>query len=560
MSYLAAGRKYGCPTTRFASGFGGTRTTHAETLTGPDPPPRPASANRTSPSDDVRFPPDSRLELCHPERVVFDSDHVWRALEAKDPRFDGWFFCGVRTTGIYCRPSCPARTPKRQNVRFFPTAAAAQAAGLRACKRCRPDATPGSPEWDRRSDLIGRAMRLIADGVIDREGVSGLARRLGYTERHLHRQLVAVVGAGPLALARAQRAQTARVLLETTELPITHVAFAAGFGSVRQFNDTIREVFVAAPSALRANAKRNGTAADVGAISLRLPYRQPLDAEGVIAFFAKRAVPGIEEVSDGIYRRSLRLPHGAGIIELEPSQSFISARFILDDVRDLATAVQRSRALLDLDSDPQTVADVLASDPLLAPLIHDNTGRRVPGHVDPHELAVRAVLGQQVSVAGAATLAARLTAEYGEVLGKPRGGVTHLFPTADALAHADPAHLPMPQSRKRALLTLTSALACGQVEIDPGADRNEARRRLIELPGIGPWTAEYVAMRALRDPDAFLASDLGVRRALERLGRDGSAHSAQALAERWRPYRAYALQHLWGALSAQQRRPAAAAA
>jgi AraC family transcriptional regulator, regulatory protein of adaptative response / DNA-3-methyladenine glycosylase II len=491
--------------------------------------------------------------------MLFDSDHVWRAVEAKDPRFDGWFFCGVRTTGIYCRPSCPARTPKRQNVRFFPTAAAAQAAGFRACKRCRPDATPGSPEWDRRSDLIGRAMRLIADGVIDREGVTGLARRLGYTERHLHRQLVAVVGAGPLALARAQRAQTARVLLETTDLPIAQVALAAGFGSVRQFNDTIREVFATAPSALRASARRNGATTDGGTISLRLPYRQPLDADGLIGFFAKRAVPGIEEVSAGVYRRSLLLPHSAGIIELEPGDSFVSARFTLDDVRDLATAVQRSRALLDLDSDPQTVAGVLTSDALLGPLVRANPGRRVPGHVDPHELAVRAVLGQQVSVAGAATLAARLTSQYGEALDNPRGGVTHLFPTANALADADPATLPMPGSRKRALLTLARALASGKVELDPGADRNDARRRLVELPGIGPWTAEYVAMRALRDPDAFLASDLGVRRALERLGRDGSPQAAEALAEKWRPYRAYAQQHLWGALSAPARTAAAAA-
>jgi AraC family transcriptional regulator of adaptative response / DNA-3-methyladenine glycosylase II len=482
--------------------------------------------------------------------MLIDSDHIWRAVEAKDPRFDGWFFCGVRTTGIYCRPSCPARTPKRENVRFFATAAAAQAAGFRACKRCRPDATPGSPEWDGRSDLVGRAMRLIADGLIDREGVSGLARRLGYTERHLHRQLVAVVGAGPLALARAQRAQTARVLLETTELPVAQVAFAAGFGSVRQFNDTIREVFATAPSVLRSSARRSGAAHDPGAISLRLPYRKPLDARALMAFFAKRVVPGVEEIADGMYRRSVDLPHGAGVIELEPRADFISGRFFLEDIRDLATAVRRSRALLDLDSDPHAVFDALKADPLIGELVREHPGRRVPGHVDPHELAVRAVLGQQVSVAGAATLAARLTMQHGERLSAPRGAVTHLFPTAHALASADPDQIAMPRSRKNALLTLARALAAGEVSLDAGADRNEARRKLVELPGIGPWTAEYVAMRALRDPDAFLASDLGVRRALERLGQDGSPQAAEAVSHHWRPYRAYALQHLWGMLAA----------
>ncbi len=246
-----------------------------------------------------------------------DTDRLWSAVETGDPRFDGWFFVGVRTTGIYCRPSCPARTPKRENVLLFATAAAAQAAGLRACMRCRPDATPGSPEWDTRADTVGRAMRLIADGVVDRDGVEGLARRLGYAPRHVHRQLVAVVGAGPLALARAQRAQTARILLETTSLPIAEVAFAAGFGSLRQFNHTVREVFALTPSALRARASSVAEAA--GAIVLRLPVRTPFAAADAVGFLARRAVPGIEEVSGGVYRRALRLPHGSGIVELEPA-------------------------------------------------------------------------------------------------------------------------------------------------------------------------------------------------------------------------------------------------
>jgi AraC family transcriptional regulator, regulatory protein of adaptative response / DNA-3-methyladenine glycosylase II len=480
---------------------------------------------------------------------MFDPDHCWQAIEACDPRFDGWVFCGVKTTGIYCRPSCPARTPKRENVRFFATAAAAQSAGFRACKRCRPDATPGSPDWDRRADLVGRAMRLIADGVVDREGVSGLAGRLGYTERHVHRELVSVAGAGPSALARAQRAQTARILLETTDVPISGVAFAAGWQSVRQFNATVREVFATTPSELRARARRHGRAQDSGVVELRLPYRAPLQADGLIAFFGLRAVPGVEEVLGGAYRRSLRLPHGTATVELAPADGHVLARLRLGDMRDLAAAMQRSRALLDLDSDPQAVSEALGSDALLGPLVRGAPGRRVPGHVDAHELAVRAVLGQQVSLAGARTLAGRLVSEYGERLERPLGAVTHVFPTAEALAGADPQRLAMPTARRRALLGLAGALARGELVLDAGVDRERELQRLRELPGIGPWTAAYVAMRALRDPDAFLGTDLGVRHALQRLGHDGRPAAAELLAERWRPYRAYAVQHLWASLT-----------
>ncbi len=491
-----------------------------------------------------------RAGQCQRVCVDFDSDRIWRAVEAGDPRFDGWVFLGVKTTGIYCRPSCAARTPKRENVRLFVSAAAAQSVGFRACKRCRPDAAPGSPEWDLRADLVGRAMRLIADGFVDREGVGGLARRLGYTERHVHRQLVAVVGAGPLALARAQRAQTARILIETTELPMISVAFAAGFQSVRQFNATIREVFALAPSGLRARARKHGRPDDSGVLSLRLPYRAPLDADGLIAFLAMRGVAGVEQVLDGAYRRSLRLPHGAGVVELRPAGGHVHARYWLDDLRDLSSAMQRSRALLDLDSDPDSVSEVLRREPLLGALVCSSPGRRVPGAVDGHELAVRAVLGQQVSVRGAATLAGRLTAAHGDALKRPLGPVTHMFPSAAALVDADPATLAMPVPRRRALLGLVAALATGDLVIDAGADRSQARDRLLALPGIGPWTAEYIAMRALRDPDAFLPSDLGVRHALEQLGCSGEPASAAKLAERWRPYRAYAVQHLWASLPA----------
>jgi len=485
--------------------------------------------------------------------MMFDSERLWQAIEAADPRFDGWVFCGVQTTGIYCRPSCPARTPKRANVRFFASAAAAQAAGFRACKRCRPDATPGSPEWDVRADVVGRAMRLIADGVVDREGVGGLARRLGYTERHVHRQLLATVGAGPLALARAQRAQTARILLETTVLPITGIAFAAGFQSVRQFNATIREVFALTPSTLRARVRREGRARDSGSISLRLPYRAPLDGDGLIAFLTRRAVPGVEEVQGGALRRSLRLPHGTGAVELRPGERYVSARFWLSDLRDLGAAMYRCRTLLDLDSDPHAVGGALGDDLLLGALVRETPGRRVPGHVDHHELAIRAVLGQQVSLRGAATLAARLVSLYGEELERPLGAVTHVFPAVETLAEADLDRVGMPRSRARGLRALVAALARGDVVLDAGCERAQTRRQLLALPGIGPWTAEYIAMRALRDPDAFLPGDLGVRHALERLGQQATPAAAERLSQRWRPYRAYAVQHLWGSLHDAQR-------
>ncbi len=475
-------------------------------------------------------------------------EHWYRAVESRDNRFDGWIYLGVTSTGVYCRPSCPAVSPKRANMRFYRSAAAAQGAGFRACKRCRPDAAPGSPEWDRRADLVGRAMRLIADGVVDREGVQGLARGLGYAERHVHRQLVSVTGVGPLALARAQRVQTARLLLETTPVPIGEVALAAGFGSVRQFNATVREVFATTPAQLRATARRDGRAEGSGAVTLRLPYRAPLDVDGLIAFLARRVVPGVEEVVDGAYRRSLRLPRGDGVVELSRGGSHVRARFWLEDLRDLAAAMQRSRALLDLDSDPRAVRERLGGDPLLGPLVGATPGLRVPGHVDGDELAVRAVLGQQVSLAGAATLAARLVAAQGRPLARPLGAVTHVFPPASVLAQVDPASLAMPRSRQRALLGLAGALAAGELVLDVGADRETARERLLALPGIGPWTADYIAMRALRDPDAFLPGDLGVRHALERLGCDEAPAAAERIAERWRPYRAYALQHLWASL------------
>jgi AraC family transcriptional regulator of adaptative response / DNA-3-methyladenine glycosylase II len=489
--------------------------------------------------------------------MVDDFERCYRAVRSKDARFDGWFVTAVTSTGIYCRPSCPAMTPKRANVRFLPSAAAAQRGGFRACKRCRPDASPGSPEWNLRADAVGRAMRLINDGAVEREGVSGLAQRLGFSERHLHRQLVAELGAGPLALARAQRAQTARLLIETTTLPFTDVAFAAGFPSIRQFNETVREVFATTPTELRRGVRRNGHGEHATGLTLRLRHRAPLDAPGLLAFLGTRAVPGVEtwDATRGAYRRVLALPHGPGVATLAPSAAddYVHCELRLSDLRDLAAAVQRCRRLLDLDADPVAVDDALAADPLLAPLVRRAPGRRVPGAVDGAELAVRAVLGQQVSVAGARTVAGRLTAALGEPLpdGLADEQLTHAFPSAAALAAADPAELPLTRARTHALVTLCRALTDdgGALALDSGADRDATRERLLTLPGIGPWTAEYIAMRALGDPDAFPATDLGVRKALEQLGQAGDHAAATQLAERWRPWRAYAVQHLWASLS-----------
>jgi AraC family transcriptional regulator, regulatory protein of adaptative response / DNA-3-methyladenine glycosylase II len=476
--------------------------------------------------------------------VIPDPDTCYQAMLSRDPRFDGWFFVAVSSTRVYCRPSCPARTPQREHVSFYPTAAAAQTAGYRACLRCRPDAAPGSPDWNLRAGVAGRAMRLIADGLVDREGVDGLARRLAYSPRHLRRLLADELGAGPLELARAQRAQTARTLIETTALPFTEVAFAAGFASLRQFNDTVREVFARTPTELRRR-RHNGTPAALGAISLRLPRRSPFHADGLLEFLAERAVPGVEEVEGTTYRRSLRLPHGSAVAELTPQAEYVGCTLLLADVRDLAAAVSRCRAAFDLDADPTAVDAVLARSELLAALVRNAPGRRVPGTMDGAELAMRAVLGQQISVRTARSIAGRLVETLGEALPEPRGGLSRTFPSAAAVAAADPDLLPMPTARRTTLQTLAAALADGRITADAGADRDELRRRLLAIPGIGAWTASYVLMRAAADTDAFPAADHGLLQALTRLGRPGAAARAAELAEPWRPWRASAVQHLW---------------
>lgn len=476
-----------------------------------------------------------------------DHDHCYRAVRSRDPRFDGWFVTAVHTTGIYCRPSCPARTPGPGNVSFYASSAAAQAAGYRACKRCRPDASPGSPEWNQRGDVVGRAMRLIADGVVDREGVTGLADRLGYSTRQIERLMTSEVGAGPLALARAQRAQTARTLIETTSLPFTDVAFGAGFSSVRQFNDTIRSVFATSPTELRRQSRsdRGATASRAGTVTLRLAFRRPFDPVGVVGHLAASAVEGCEELMGNTFRRTLRLPGGPGVAALTPHLDHVSLRLHLHDLSDLAAAVARCRRLLDLDADPEAIDTALSRDPLLAPLVRAAPGQRLPRTVDEAEMTLRVVIGQQVSLAAARTHAHRLTVDRGEPVDDPEGGLTHLFPTPAALATIDPARLAMPTRRRATLVELARALAEGTIELGPGTDWHRARAQLAAISGIGPWTTELVALRALGDPDAFAPTDLGVRRGAAAAGLPPQPHSLARHAQAWRPWRSYALATLW---------------
>ncbi len=481
--------------------------------------------------------------------MIEDFERCYLAVCSRDERFDGWFITGVTSTGVYCRPSCPARTPYRENVRFFATAAAAQQAGFRACKRCRPDASPGSPEWDQRADAVGRAMRLIADGVVDREGVPGLAGRLGYSTRQVQRILLGELGVGPIAIARAQRAQSARILVETTPLVFSEVAFAAGFSSVRQFNETVRAVFGMSPTDLRSRARTGGSSrhrpdpAPVAApLVLQLPFRKPLCPDNLFGHLAATAVPGVEEVRDGRYRRTMRLPHGGGIVDFLPESGRIACRLWLDDVRDLTTAIARCRRLLDLDADPEAVDAHLARDPDLEPLVRKSPGRRVPRSVDGAEMAVRAVLGQHVSVASARARTADLVTRCGEPYPDPVGGLTHLFPEPSALRGQCSG---VPGTRRRALESLADALAEGRLTLGPGSDRQRELDELGRIPGIGPWTQQMVAMRALGDPDAFPGADLGVVHGATVLGLPAGA-ALSSRADAWRPWRAYAVQHLWG--------------
>lgn len=488
-------------------------------------------------------------------RTALDFERCYRAASSRDARFDGQFVTAVRTTGIYCRPSCPAITPKPGNVSFLPTAAAAQRAGYRACRRCLPDAAPGSPEWNIRSDLAARAMRLIADGTIDRVGVAGLAAALGYSSRQLTRTLTEELGAGPLALARSHRAQTARLLIQRTAMPLSDIAFAAGFSSIRQFNDTIREVFAVTPTRLRAEAAaRPGIDSPPGAkpaerpectatgtITLSLPFREPLDRPWLEWFLTSHAASGLEAWSDNAYVRAMRLPHRYAIIRISLQPKHVRSQIALADMRDLAPAIAKLRHLLDLDADPRAVDDALSRDELLAPAVADAPGIRVPGNLDSTELLIRTMMGQQVSVAAAATHTTRLVAALGEPVTSDVPDVTHLFPTAATIAEHGATVLTGPARRIASIVSAARAIADGSLALHAGRDAAVLRADLLALDGVGPWTADYVTMRILADPDVLLDTDLVVRQGAEHLG-VSLGDSTQ-----WAPWRSYVSMHLWRA-------------
>ncbi|MBG6223897.1 AraC family transcriptional regulator of adaptative response / DNA-3-methyladenine glycosylase II [Arthrobacter sp. CAN_A2] len=484
----------------------------------------------------------------------------YRAIDARDARFDGQFVTAVSSTGIYCRPSCPARTPKPANVTFFRTSAAAHDAGYRACKRCLPEAVPGDPEWNLRSDAAARAMRLIADGEVDRAGVPGLAARIGYSPRQLNRILKEELGAGALALARAHRAQTARTLLTATTLRFADVAFAAGFGSIRQFNDTVQQVFDLTPGTLRETSRQRSGAygpptAEPGGplrISLSLPARLPYD-NGIFGFLAARAVAGLEIGTATSYERLVRLPAGPAWFRAEAVEPRGNGRAALPvtvsvaGLADLPSLLSRIRRLFDLDADPLAVDAGLSRDARFAALAADRPGLRLPGSLDPHETLIRAIAGQQVTVAAATTALCRLTAT-GPAVGAPGTGLNRLFPSAEDLAAAPGPLLRGPRRRDEALRAAAGKLSSGALIIGIGSDPARLHEDLLRLDGVGPWTADYVTMRVLGHPDIHPPADAAVRNGWARVAQRstvGPAVTLDAAMTDIRPWRSYATLHLW---------------
>jgi AraC family transcriptional regulator of adaptative response / DNA-3-methyladenine glycosylase II len=485
---------------------------------------------------------------------VLNEDRCFRALRARDARFDGRFFVAVRTTGIYCRPVCPARPAKRENLRFFTNPAAAENAGFRPCRRCRPETAPGSPAWIGTPTTVARALRMIADGALDLDGVDGLAARLGVGDRHLRRLFLRHLGATPVAVARTRRAHFARRLIDETRLPMTEVAFAAGFRSLRQFNAVLHNTFGAAPTVLRHGARTSHPTGDL--LTLQLPVRPPFDPAQLLRFLGRRTLPGVEDLAGDSYRRWLRLGGEPVCLDLQVAAG--APAVVLRLSRAVATGlmgvVQSARRFLDLDADGAAVHAQLRRDPVLAPLLPKPGALRLPGTLEPFELLVRAVLGQQVSVVAARTLAGRVVDAFGDRVGET-GPLTHLFPTPDRLAEADLAGFGLPAARGATLRALARAVADGRIRMGADAPFDATRAALQEIPGIGPWTAEYVALRGLGDPDAFPASDLGLRQALAGNGRPLSASELARRAEAWRPWRGYAAFALWHSLGGSSKPP-----
>lgn len=481
-----------------------------------------------------------------------DFEACRRAFATRDPRFDGKVFCGVKTTGIYCRPVCPARTPKAENVTFYPSAAAAQAAGFRPCLRCRPEASPDMGAWRGTSNTVSRALALIEAGAMDADSkdggdVEGLAARLGVGERQLRRLFAQHLGASPVAVAQTRRVLLAKQLIQETRMPMGEVALAAGFGSVRRFNETFQQLFGRPPLELRR--MRGETAAAEG-VTVRLPYRAPYDWDAIIGFLTARAIPGVEVVEPGRYARTFEVDAAAGSVVVRPgSGDFLIAEIRLPKLQALPSVIARIRRLFDLSADPTLIGAHLSQDPHLAPLIAAKPGLRAPGAWDGFELAVKAILGQQITVTAARGLGARLTAAFGGLVAAPaEPGLTRLFPTPDRLVGRDIAALGMPRARGAALEGLARAAVADPGLFSPRADLETAVKSLSALPGVGEWTAHYIALRALREPDAFPHADIGLMRAMaDDTGARPTPQELLTRAEAWRPWRAYAAQHLWAA-------------
>jgi AraC family transcriptional regulator of adaptative response / DNA-3-methyladenine glycosylase II len=469
--------------------------------------------------------------------MQLDRETCRRARLARDPRFDGRFFIGVHTTGIYCRPVCPARSPREENIDYYVSPAAASAAGLRPCLRCRPECAPGTPAWCGSSATVTRALRKISEGALDEAGVENLAACLGIGDRHLRRLFLEHLGAPPIAVAQTHRLLSAKRLLDETDLPVTAIAFGSGFQSVRRFNDAFRKTWNRTPRDLRKTRR----ASPGPGLRLRLKYRPPFDWEALLGFLASRAIPGVESVTAASYSRSIVHAGAAGSLQLSHANGDVLLDVDHPRPELLSVIAARARRLCDLDADPLAIAGCLVSDPLLDPLLRTRPGLRVPGAWDPFELGIRAILGQQVSVRGASTLTGRLVASFGKPFESGRAGITHLFPQPHDLQGTDLAAIGVPGSRARTLSAFAEAVAAGRVRLDGSASSEEVREQLLNVPGIGEWTAGYIAMRALSDPDGFPAADLVLMRAA------AAAKPRQLIerAERWRPYRAYAALHLW---------------
>ena len=464
-----------------------------------------------------------------------------RARLTRDARFDGKFFIGVLSTKIYCRPICPARTAKESNVRYFPTAAAAAESGFRPCLRCRPECSPGTPAWLGTPSTVSRALKLISESGLDDGGVESLAEKLGVGSRHLRRLFLQHLGASPSAVAKTQRLQFAKKLIDETQLPMSEIAMAAGYGCVRRFNAAFRDTYSRTPTHIRKLVRKSGDQS-ANQYVFRLRYRQPFHWEGMLAFLALRATPGVEVVEDGGYRRSIAIDGERGWIEVScdaPNDALV-ARVQIRSPRSLFPIIERVRAMFDLNADWLAIARSLKADSALTERLASEPGLRVPGCWDGFELAVRAILGQQVSVKGATTLAGRIAARYGAPL-LAANGLTHVFPAAKALASMKVANAGMPTSRVETIRKLARAVCDGTITFTADTDADELRKRLCEIPGIGPWTAQYVAMRALGQPDAFPTGDLGLLKALELR----SSRELEQRSEAWRPWRAYAAMYLW---------------